>query len=221
MRARGALGLLLLCACEGASSFSVEEPPAPTEAVPDSPVSDRAPTDWGRVARRLSVAQLKASFDLLFAVDDAGEPVGWRTPEGADAFAVNAMLLGEPDWLVSTAENLDPTLLYAKLLDDAARQACDRTLALDMTRPEPQARVLLPFVTSGETVQSNPTAVDANLRYLRLRFHQIDTPPGVEEPILALRELFSRATQDNAEQPLEGWRAVCVALVTAPEFSIY
>ena len=44
---------------------------------------------------------------------------------------------------------------------------------------------------------------------------------GDDGPIAGLQKLFANALAANGGSTLEGWRAVCIALVTAPEFSLY
>lgn len=176
-----------------------------------------------RGSGRLSVNQLRLSFPLVAGQTPEGEDISWSQLERY------AAALGEPDYADVTIENLDPSPLYAKFMDDAARDVCNRILDNDPTLATAQERTLYRFVDFGDTIATNPTGVDQNLRYLKLRFHGIRVPDDQTQGIASLRTLFTRAveaSQGSAETPTEnhvkeGWRLVCVALLSAPEFHIY
>ncbi|MCA3015787.1 MAG: hypothetical protein INH41_25655, partial [Myxococcaceae bacterium] len=79
-----------------------------------------------------------------------------------------------------------------------------------------------------DTVTSNRAAVDQNLGYLKLRFHGIKVVAGDETTLGPLRTLFDDAVKGaagtatpTAAHVREGWRAVCVALLMAPEYHLY
>src|SRR5207253_227017 len=87
------------------------------------------------------------------------------------AFAACSKAPGEPDYADVVDENLDPSPLYVKFIDDAARDACNKVLTADLGRADAAQRALLRYVQPADTPQSAPDAVSRNLRYLRLRFH--------------------------------------------------
>src|SRR5690606_638507 len=92
-----------------------------------------------------------------------------------------------------------------------------------------QDRALYRFVDVLDTVETSPAGVDQNLRYLKLRFHGVRVPDDDAQGIAPLRTLFARGVEAarGTQSALteahvrEGWRLVCVALMTAPEFHIY
>lgn len=174
----------------------------------------------GRVARRLSVAQLRAAFPVVFGNDKTGTPITWMvgTKPGWDVYS---RTLGEPDYVNVTDENREPSPLYVKFMDDAARDACDKALTADFARPDPSTRAIVRWAAPTDTIATNAAGIDKTLRYLRLRFHGLHVADGDDAPISELRTLFGAAVQANAGSTLEGWRAVCVALTAAPEFSLY
>lgn len=183
----------------------------------------KAPADvssqpQSRTARRASIEMLRRSFPVVFGDDLAGQPITWTVSATRTGFDVYSRALGEPDYADVVDENVDPSPLYLKFLDDAARDACNKVLAADAKR---SARTLLRHVSFADTPQSAPAAIDQNLRYLRLRFHGVHVAAGDDAPIRGLRALFTDAVAANNGSVAEGWRAVCVALVTAPEFSLY
>jgi hypothetical protein len=86
----------------------------------------------------------------------------------------------------------------------------------------------LRYVAKNDTLATNPTAVRNNLRYLKLRFHGIKVAPADDTQVAELATLFDKAIKGAAagksitqDHVFEGWRAVCVALLTAPEFHLY
>jgi hypothetical protein len=176
----------------------------------------------GRLVRRLRVSQLRATFPVVFGNDAAGKPITWMVNSTTSGFDFYRAPLGEPDYLNTTDETAEVSALYVKFIDDAARDACNRALTADNGRADPNARVLIRHTERTATYATDPAGIDANLRYLRLRFHNIPVTPGDDSPITGLRQVFNAAVSAATASPsIEGWRAVCVALVTAPEFSIY
>lgn len=178
-------------------------------------------------AQRLSIAQMAASLPAILGTDETGQPITWKI--GADdAFGKLSATLGEPDYINVTSENLEPSPLYAKFMTDMARDACNRVIAADATRTDQNKRVTQRFVSLTDTVATNASGVDENLRYLKLRFQGIKVAPTDEAPIKALRTAFDAAVKGAAgpgaiteAHVREGWRTVCVALMTSPEFHLY
>jgi hypothetical protein len=202
MRRALALALLSAAACQKSPPDDGNFPPAP------------------RAARRVSIEMLRQSFPVVFGKDLSGQPITWTVGDrsGFDTFS---RALGEPDYFDVVDENADPSPLYLKFLDDAARDACGKALAADAARKHPAQRALLRHVQASDDPRTARAAVDRNLRYLRLRFHGIHVPSVDDGPIAGLRQLLVGSIAANGGSVLEGWRAVCVALVTAPEFSLY
>jgi len=199
----------------------------------DSPPTDHPPLDptkkpvTSAATQRVSVAQLRGAFPVILGKDVNGEDITWMVG-GTPALDKMADVLGEADYAYVTQDNRDPSALYLKFMDDAARDVCDRALVADAARPKAADRVLLRFVEKADTVASNAAGVTENLAYLALRFHGIKVKAGDDTRIAPLRTLFTAAvTAAAASKPVtaahitEGWRAVCVALVTAPEFHLY
>jgi hypothetical protein len=170
--------------------------------------------------RRLSTRQLAQSMAVVLG----GSTWMVGTTNGFDA---RSRTLGEPDYLATVDENLEPSALFLKFMDDAAKDGCSRTVTADQTRAANQ-RVLYKTVSLTDTVASNRAAVDSNLGYLKLRFHGIKVAAGDEVTLAPLRKLFDDAVKGaagtatpNATHVREGWRAVCVALLMAPEYHLY
>ncbi|MCI0570234.1 MAG: hypothetical protein L0Y66_05740 [Myxococcaceae bacterium] len=228
---RTALALLLL------SLSACDEPvqgahPGVTDEGPGLPVDHPAVDEEKSLAttrgvQRLTVEQLRQSFPVVMGEGADGKPITWMrgsTP-GLNTFARS---LGEADYANVVVENLEASPLYAKFMDDAARDVCNRALAADATRQEAATRTLYRHLGLADTVESNAAGVDRNLRYLKLRFHGVRVADDDAASLAPLRTLFSTAVKAaagtskvSATHVKEGWRVVCVALVTAPEFHLY
>lgn len=201
----------------------------------DAPGLDHPPVDDGALpqpsaaVRRLSLAQLRASLPVLFGTEaDGVTPITWRLPGGGQGLNQMAGSLGEPDYIEVTEENLEPSPMYVKFMDDLARDVCARAITADLARPAGASRVLVRKADFGDTVASDAAAIDDNLRYLLLRLHAVHVPAGDDEPIASWRAVFSEALAEASEDGLSsdeataaGWRAVCVGLVVAPDFHLY
>ncbi|HEY0882365.1 MAG TPA: hypothetical protein VGD87_12570, partial [Archangium sp.] len=134
---------------------------------------------------------------------------------------------GEPDYINVVDENLEASTLYQKFMGDMARDGCTRTANADGALAQ-NNRVLMRFVGLTDTVTSNRAGVDSNLRYLKLRFHGVKVAPTDTASLDKLRTVFDSAVRGvagtntpTAAHVKEGWRAVCVALITAPEYHLY
>jgi hypothetical protein len=188
-----------------------------------APVEVRSET---ATPRRLSTDQWRGSFPTIFGTDTAGAPITWKsgTSEPLESAGIKRAL-GEPDYITTTEEALEPSILYAKFTDDAARSVCGQALDADSARADAKTRVVVRFASPADSVESNVQAIDANLRYLKLRFHAVHVPDTETSLLAPLRDLFrtvSTGTTGSAEvKAKSGWMAVCVALSTSPEFHIY
>lgn len=216
----------------------VEAAPLP-EGHPEVPLGDVASGNEriGRAGRRLNVDQLRAS--LLAAtgftwvasrrVSDPDSPAGSTQLPDADMLEALAATLGRPDYVTSTNASVDPAVTFAKLANDASRMACRASLESDLAHPG--TRRLLVFAAPNDSLASNPGAIKKNLSHLALRFWGRTVKP--DDPQLApLVTLFERAstakpsTDANgaargAATAVDGWRAVCIALVNDPQFLTY
>ncbi len=172
-------------------------------------------------AQRLSVKQLRASLPVVLG----GET--WKIGM-VNGFDTRSVTLGEPDYIVVVDENLEPSPLYVKFMNDMARDACNRAMVADVAETTMANRSIEKFVALTDTVASNKPGVDANLRYLRLAFHGMKVDTANDQPIAALRKLFDDTVKAakgtgavTQAHVTEGWRTVCVALLTAPEYHLY
>lgn len=230
----------LAAACGSSGAPAPEEivpggkggPKVEAEAQKPSAPIDHPPVDPGVTVesagvRRISVQQLRRSLPVALGKNDKGENVTWLV-DGEKGLDKMAKTLGEADFVTTNEDTLVPTPLYAKFMDDAARSVCDQALAADFKQADEAKRTLLRHVERTDLPATAPEAFDANLRYLKLRFHGVKVAEGDEQVLAPLRELFTKGVQAAAggepltqEHVKEGWRLVCVALVNAPEFHVY
>jgi hypothetical protein len=172
------------------------------------------PVDPTRPHRRMDIDQLDASLRR------ATGGLGWtRVTNGVEEnlFTTLASTLGKPDFINTTQEDLAPSALFQKFLGEAARSIC-RRLADEESR-DLRAPILFAKVTPTDTWDAAPTKVDANLVSLLRRFHASDlTPdaPGFDR----WRWLFRSALHTSGD-PVVAWRAVCIGLITHPDFWTY
>lgn len=171
--------------------------------------------------QRLSIRQLALSMPVVLGGNT------WMTNSTTQGFTARAATLGEPDYINVVDENLEPSALHLKFMGDAARDGCTRTANADAALAA-SSRVLMRFVGPTDTVTSNRTSVDANLRYLKLRFHGVKVATNDTASLNGLRTVFDAAVRGaagtatpTAAHVKEGWRSVCVALLTAPEYHLY
>ncbi|MEL6545884.1 MAG: hypothetical protein AAFQ82_14740 [Myxococcota bacterium] len=145
--------------------------------------------------RRLSLAQLTRSLDVIA-----------RLPPGTiDLERQLQHTLGVPDFLTVTQEALEPSPLFMKVLMDLGAFYCDGVTEADAAL-EQEARTFLRF-----------ESVESNIADLTARFTGLSPAPDLNA---RLRTVYDRASS-GALGERGGWQAVCVALITSPEFLVY
>jgi hypothetical protein len=98
-------------------------------------------------SRRLSTRQLMKSMETVL-----GGSI-WMVG-GTNGFDARSRTLGEPDYIAVVDENLEPSALFLKFMDDAAKDGCTRAVTADQGRAANQ-RVLYKTVSLTDTVASN------------------------------------------------------------------
>lgn len=211
----------------GLTQAQLDEPMIPEQAPGcEVDLSSQGPTTLLPEVEPLVRARQRMNLDQLSAaISRASGGIGWTEGAGnneKDLFVELAATLGSPDYIEITTEDLDASALFHKFLDDAARQVC--TTLVDQEAADPTLeRTLMKYVEPSDTLATNPDGVTDNLRYLLLRFHghrvNADTP--VLEQWRWLFQTVSTFSAGDALGPATGWRAVCVALITHPDFYSY
>ena len=174
--------------------------------------SDLLPPPQERTRIRIHIDQLKAS------INEVTGGINWVYGNNSSWWDKKKAELGVPDYMTSVIELREPTLLFVKLVGDAARDICPKVLASDVKKPA-EDRVFLLVADPADTYESAPGNVKANLSKLVLKYHGRYFPP--DDPRLQpWVNLFVSGTQAVAD-PTKVWTAVCVALMTHPDFMSY
>lgn len=163
----------------------------------------------GRAPRRLTVAQLKNAIEVS---------TGQQWAE-LDTLAPS---LGQADYAIINLEGTEANLVFARFLDDGARQVCLAAALADLGRPLARDRVLSREVGDAMT---NPTDVDdatarKNLVYLSSRFW--GSPLEEQELGRWLTAYRTAATRAEAVSKREqAWGGICLAMLTDQRFITY
>jgi hypothetical protein len=214
------LTLVTLSGCPRSSTDAPVDASAPADATSGvDTVGEPEPSEPGRQVHRMTIAQLARSIPVITGgiewIEDFGEgPL--------DMLKILYPTLGGPDFLLVTEENLDPSLIIAKFVQDAAYRICTMWVLRDRAAPAAERTM-----TVHEDWSSLDAAdVDASLRALQLRFfaRKIDpTHPDDQAAIAALSTLFFSAAEaaPPGQETSDGWTAACLAMMTSPEMVLY
>jgi hypothetical protein len=193
----------------------------------------------GRVPRRMSANQVRATFlELtgvaytgLATVRDPDAPTGETKNPAADLLDAYGSALGRADYNYVVHENLEPGISFSKLVLDAARSTCGQAARRELGPGAAGAPRLLLKATATDTLPAGEAAVRANIAALMVRFWgQVLAPDDAE--VTRVLEVFRAATTapawtgpDKTTRPAgtvaDGWRVVCIALASSPEFYVY
>lgn len=195
-------------ACDGQIGTPSADPSETEEVTPTTPptrdpVGD-AELPAGRRLRRMSADQFVASLEVA---------TGQRWSD----YERFAAAMGRADYGEITEEGLELNVTFEKLVEDAARATCDDAVRADVDGGE----VILRHVSIADRDEA---AYVANLEYLFLRFLGQPLAEGDTrlDPWLAL---LNAPPADGAELTdttmRRRWTAVCVGLVTHPDFVSY
>ncbi|MEZ0312607.1 MAG: hypothetical protein ACAI38_12600 [Myxococcota bacterium] len=179
----------------------------------------REPVVVQRERRRLDIDQLDAAIKRVTG--------GLYWVRVGDTTKTNQLValaasLGKPDYVEITEEDLAPTSLFLKFLNDASRAVCAELIKAEATRPE---RVFV--APASFTDQPGSPVVDATLRRAILRFHGQKpddaslSPWGTLFATVVARDAAVNAAGSAEDHVKAGWNAVCVALITHPDFYTY
>jgi len=128
-----------------------------------------------------------------------------------------ASSLGRPDYAEITAQGLEASVTFDKLVHDAARETCAVGVLEDARRPVPGTERILRHATLSDR---HPDVLRENLQYLLLRFHAVDV--AADDPrIDPYLDLLVDPPPTSDFGMRARWVAVCVALVTHPDFLTY
>ncbi|MBX2798532.1 MAG: hypothetical protein KTR31_12700 [Myxococcales bacterium] len=199
-----AIVVTLLAGCGGSTG---SEPTADVDPLGQAPL----PTDQLRGWRRMDIQQLDASIRRVTG------GIGWDDSRGNSEFVALSATLGVPDYLDVTTEDLQPTLLFQKFLDDAAHEVCDELVDREATGGA--GNVLLVGLTADDTFAEHRAEIEGALSSALLRFHGRSV--ATTDPQLEPWTFLFESTELVTESPRSAWRTVCVGLLTHPDFYTY
>jgi hypothetical protein len=218
---RRLLALALLALAPACSSKS-EEPltPAPQvgeiEPIPNPhgtvvplPDPEQQSGSVGRAPRRITVAQLKTSIETT-----VGRP--WTQLDSL------ASSLGRADFANVVTENTEPNLVFAKFLEDGAREVCLTQAAAELAVADPNVRVLsrtVPSLTSPLT-QLSDEQVTSLVVYLSTRFWGA---PLAGDELTRWKGFFTQAASraETIKKRDHAFAALCIAMMTDSRFLTY
>jgi hypothetical protein len=206
----------LLAACSGSKSQPAkpqiaELDPVPSDHPPIAALPDPELSDGhvGRAPRRITVAQLKQSIQVTTG----------RQWSQIDKLAAS---LGSADYALVNAEATEPNLVFAKFMEDGAREVCLAAAQADLAESDPSKRVLARDV-QGDLSDLRKLSSDArrtNLIYLSTRFWG---EPLAGAELDKWNDNFAKLADraEVAKKRREAWGAICIALMTDPRFVTY
>lgn len=213
-----ALALISGCGSSDARDTSVESKGT-------VPAVDGTPIQGGGL-RRLTVDEVAASVPIVAGKDENGNTITWTVKKGAntvDGYANEGYgaSLGRPDYVVNTAENPEPSPLYAKFARDMALDVCGKMMKADLARAAGEPTTL--WRKTKVDGSATTTTTQENLQYLVLRF--LGLRVAAADPMLVALETVRAEAATNPKDPAgnaeaQGWHAVCVALFQDPAFHI-
>jgi hypothetical protein len=190
----------------------VEPIPNPHGTVTPLPDPEQQSGSVGRAPRRITVAQLKTSIETT---------VG-RAWTQLDSLAPS---LGRADFANVVTENTEPNLVFAKFLEDGAREVCLAQATAELTVVDPNSRVLSRTVptlsgTAGDLTKLTDAQVTEALVYLSTRFW--GSPLSGDE-LTKWKGFFTQAASraETIKKRDHAFAAMCIALVTDSRFLTY
>jgi hypothetical protein len=189
-------------------SVSVEVDQEPSGPLIPPPEAGPLPP---RSRRRMDLDQLDAAIRV------ATGGLAWEE-RGRNQLEELAPTLGKPDYIQVIDEDLSPSAMFQKFLNDAARAVCDRLMVEDPMRPASE-RTFFVEAEQEQGVARKPQAVRNNLTQLLLRFH--GRPVQANGPELQPWVELMKAVEAGGGDAGDAWTAVCVGLIIHPNFYTY
>lgn len=163
----------------------------------------------GRAPRRITVAQLKQSI-----VTTTG-----RQWSQIDTLASS---LGQADFAVTVSESTEANLVFAKFLEDGAREVCLNAAKDDLARTDPTTRMLWPELSGSgkDFTVVDDASIRKNLATLATRFWgSTFEPDELTQWASTFKKMAAQAKTIN--KPEQAWGGICVAMMIDPRFITY
>ncbi len=195
----------------GPDSVSGTDLPAGPDSA-DTPAADPP----GRAVHRMTIEQLARSIPVVTG------GIAWTEDFGqgpVDILAVLSGTLGAPDYTLVVSENLEPSLVIAKFMQDASQRICAKWVSRDRALPAAQRTL----IAHGDWSSVAEADVKRSLRALQLRFFARRVSATDDAPIADLYALFTEAAASapTGQAAADGWLGVCIAMMTDPAFVLY
>ncbi|MBJ6761392.1 hypothetical protein JGU66_11505 [Myxococcaceae bacterium JPH2] len=163
----------------------------------------------GRAPRRITVAQLKESIRTVVGRD-------WSELES------RAQSLGRADFALIASENTEPNLVFAKFLDDGAREVCMLQAAAELNQVDPQLRVLTRSIPG--KLDDLRKLTDAQVRTLLVeQSTRFWGAPLSGDELTRYVNLFTQAAvrAETIKKRDQALAVVCIAMMTDSRFITY
>ena len=158
----------------------------------------------GRNIKRMTVYQIRdAMIRVSGGIQWGGNNSDWD--EYAD-------ILGVPDYQNVVDQDLSPSLMFQKFLDDAALYTCSIWLDAEL-----QGNSQLFFVQPHDAIDR--ASVMENIVHLRWQIQ--GKSKASEDDILDDYEQLFYTVHQRSESSVESWLTVCTAMFTHPDFFYY
>ncbi len=164
-----------------------------------------------RTRRRMDIDQLEATIEKVSG------GMTW-TQGNTNQFQALAQTLGKPDYVNLTGEDLEPSALFQKFLDDASRQVCDKMVAKEQG-VSLDSKILMLHAGPQHTWADDPGKILNNLQHLLLRFH--GRYVATDAPEMERWRWLYESAEFVSQDPTTAWRTVCVGLMVHPFFYTY
>ncbi|MEC7987802.1 MAG: hypothetical protein VX278_21720 [Myxococcota bacterium] len=158
-----------------------------------------------RNKKRMGVAQVKASMERISGIE-------WKVAN-TDMWDKYGSTLGVPDYQQVVTEDLSPSIMFQKFLDDAAIHTCKNWIENEYSGEQ---RLFFSEIEPGEL---DAVKTRSNIAALRQQIHGVAIDEN-EEIVNSLVDLHALVIQRTSD-PKSAWKTVCVGLFTHPEFFIY
>jgi len=203
--------LLALIACQGQEpspdgpqSPQVDDPIVVAEEETLGETQDEEQASLGRKFKRMTLPQVRDAMEQVSGgIIWQGNESDWN--DYADT-------LGVPDYEQRVSEDLSPSAMFQKFLDDAAVYTCGQWLereGLDSAQTF--------FTTDGHDTSRD--SVNDNIRHLRWQI-QGRAKDSQAQVLADYEDLFFTVYQ-RTESQQQSWHTVCVAMFTHPDFFMY
>ena len=160
-----------------------------------------------REAMRIRITQLENSVNDLFGGLDWERKVRGNMRSN---FELLSLTLGRADYIRVNNDNLEPSTLFLKFVDDMASDLCNQAAEKDALS-----------LDSGMGLENNLilrfTDIDENLKFLKLKFHGQVISTDSKSELDPYKNLYNEVMAIKKDQKT-AWEAVCIMLMTEPEF---